>query len=156
MVIDVNFYCVNEDINNFIFNLLNQIIYKSNKGILLYSASVDKIKKFDEYLWTAGNDYDFLPHSVYADNKLNDDRFLLSNKSENSNNADNLILSSYIDNKIFLNSFNKILYVFTTMNNISVQQAKNSLNLFESMNYNIKINKKDNIKNNWSVVTTIA
>lgn len=151
---DVKFYCINDNINSFIYDFLNKIINKNNQKILLYSSSLDKLKKFDEYLWISGNNSDFLPHCILdnTNNTTNDEKLLLTNETLNSKNIDSLVLSSFIDNTNFLNSFKNIYYIFTKSNDTSVEQARKSLNFFKQLNYNIIINNKDNTTKQWKIV----
>ena len=64
-MLEVNFYSISEDVSAFIYSLLYQMNSKSNQSILLYSTSMEKLKKFDEYLWISGGNADFLPHSIF-------------------------------------------------------------------------------------------
>ena len=142
-------------IKSFLYNLLYQIYDKSDKKVLLYSTSMEKLKKLDEYLWTAGKDSDFLPHSVFEKENKNDGRLLLSNSIINSNQADCLLLSSFVDNEDFLKSFKKVYYVFTKLNAESWKQAKSSFVLFEKIGCKIVVNEKGAGGNGWSVIDKI-
>lgn len=151
-MLEVNFYSISEDVSSFIYNLLYQIYDKSDKKVLLYSTSMEKLKKLDEYLWISGKDSDFLPHSIFEKGNKNDGRLLLSNEVENSNQADCLLLSSFVDNVDFLKSFKKVYYVFTKLNAESWRQAKNSFVLFEKIGCKIVVNEKGVGGKGWSVV----
>lgn len=153
-MLEVNFYSISEDISNFIYNLLYQIYDKSDKKVLLYSTSVEKLKKLNESLWTSGKDSDFLPHSIFKKGSKNDGRLLLTNEIENSNQADCLLLSSFVNNVEFLKSFKKIYYVFTKLNMESLKQAKNSFELFEKNGCNIVINEKG-ANGSWNIINSI-
>lgn len=154
-MLEVNFYSISEDVSSFIYNLLYQIYDKSDKKVLLYSTSMEKLKKLDEYLWISGKDSDFLPHSIFEKGNKNDGRLLLSNEVENSNQADCLLLSSFVDNVDFLKSFKKVYYVFTKLNAESWRQAKNSFVLFEKIGCKIVVNEKGAGGKGWSVVEVV-
>ena len=150
-MLEVNFYSISEDISSFIYNLLYQIYDKSDKKVLLYSTSMDKLKKLDEFLWISGKDSDFLPHSIFEKGSKNNCRLLLTNEIENSNQADCLLLSSFVDNVEFLKSFKKIYYVFSKLNAESWKQAKSSFGLFEKIGCKIIVNEKS-VGGRWGVV----
>ncbi|MBO4956928.1 MAG: DNA polymerase III subunit chi [Rickettsiales bacterium] len=151
-MLEVNFYSISEDVSAFIYSLLYQMNSKSNQSILLYSTSMEKLKKFDEYLWISGGNADFLPHSIFDKDFKNNDKLLLSNELINSNNADCLLLSSFVDDADFLKSFKKIYYIFTKLSDPSVRQARSSLKLFKDLNCNIIINEKDALTKKWTVL----
>lgn len=149
---NVNFYCINNDIMSFIIDFISKFVNKNNEKLLLYSTSMEKIKKFDESLWVDCKDYDFLPHSIFDKNKkINEhEKLLLSTELINDNKCNNLLLSSFVDDVNFLKFFNKVFYIFTKLNNKSVEQARNSLNFFKTLDCNITINEKT--KNSWTVI----
>ena len=147
----VNFYCVNDDINNFIYMFLNKLIERDESNIMLYSNSIDKIKKFDESLWMLGNDCDFLPHLIYNEKCDNNVKLLLTNELLNVNKSDFLILSSFVDNIEFLNSFKKIFYIYTKLSNLSYEQAKKSFEFYKQLKYDVNINIKNCVTGKWVV-----
>lgn len=143
---EIVFYSIDIDINSFLFNFFNQLIFKNEKNILLYSDSLDKLKKMDIVLWELGKDIDFLPHSIF--NEKNEfqkyERLLLTNKFINFNEADYLILSKFLDNSEFINCFEKVFYVFTNLNSKSIEQARMNFEKYKKLDYKVILNAKDN------------
>ena len=119
----VNFYCINESIPDFIYDLLYQLVVKNNKKVLLYSNSIEKLEKLNTFLWETGKDSDFLPHSLITDDII-DDKLILSDKLENTYNQNCLFLSNFIDNKDFLSTFEKIFYIFKQNNKEEVKKHR--------------------------------
>ena len=144
----VNFYCINESISDFIYNLLYQLVVKNNKKVLLYSNSIEKLEKLNTFLWETGKDCDFLPHSLITDDII-DDKLILSNKIENVYNQDCLFLSNFIDDKDFLSTFEKIFYIFKQSNK---NEVKNIIETCKNYNFDININVK---KDKWIKVDDI-
>lgn len=144
----VNFYCINESIPNFIYDLLYQLVVKNNKKVLLYSGSLDKLEKLNNFLWEAGKDYEFLPHSLITDDIV-DDKLILSNKLENKYNQDCLFLSNFVDDKNFLETFEKIFYIFKQENK---EEVKNIIGICNKYNFEININLK---KDKWIKIEDI-
>lgn len=149
---EIIFYSIDSDINLFLFNFFNQLIFKNKKNILLYSNSLDKLKKMDAVLWELGKDTDFLPHSIF--NEKNEfqkyERLLLTDKFVNFNKADYLILSKFLDNFEFINCFEKVFYVFTSLNPKSIEQAKINFEKYKKSDYRVILNAKD-INGKWVV-----
>ena len=144
----VNFYCINESIPDFIYDLLYQLVVKNNKKVLLYSNSIDKLEKLNNFLWETGKDSDFLPHSLITDDII-DNKLILSNKLENNYNQDCLFLSNFIDDKGFLSTFEKIFYIFKQNNK---EEVKNIIETCKNYNFDTNINVK---KDKWFKVDNI-
>lgn len=146
---EIVFYCIDSDINKFLFSFFNQLVFKNNKKVFLYSNSADKLKKLDQILWDLCRDTDFLPHSIY--NSKNEsqkyERLLLSDKFLNFNSADYLLISSFLDNLDFINNFEKVFYVYTNLNKGSLENAKTSFDSYKNLNYKLTLNTK--INNKW-------
>ncbi|MDR2077546.1 MAG: DNA polymerase III subunit chi [Rickettsiales bacterium] len=154
---EINFYCVDGDVNLFIYNFLNQLIHKNGKKVLLYSNSLEKLKKLDEILWEIGkNGTDFLPHSVYSDknNQYKYEKLLLCNKPINFNQANYLLLSNFVDDCNFINYFEKIFYIYTSSSEKNLEQARKSLEGYQDLDYKTTVNVKGK-NGSWLVQSTI-
>lgn len=138
---EINFYCIEEDINPFLYTFLSKII-ANNKKAIIYSDNEEKMKKLDDTLWTMKKT-DFLPHLLYTDKGAEDTPILLSNTKENEYNANYLLISSYLNDTEFLNKFEKIFYIFTPSNKISLKEKEKAYNEYKK-DYSIKTLKKDN------------
>ena len=141
---EIIFYCIDSDINKFLFNFFKQLIFMNNKKILLYSNSADKLKKLDKILWDFCENTDFLPHSIYdpKNESKKYERLLLSNELLNFNSADYLLISNFLDNFDFIDVFEKVFYVFTNANKNSVNQAKSAFDEYDKMEYKMTLNTK--------------
>lgn len=146
---EIIFYCIDFDINRFLFDFFKQLIFKNNKSIFLYSNSAEKLKKLDKILWDLCDDTDFLPHSIYdpKNEYQKYERLLLSNKLLNFNSAKYLLISDFLDNFDFINIFEKVFYVYTDINSSSLERAKTSFNNYKNLNYKVALNVK--IEGRW-------
>lgn len=142
---EVIFYCIDSDINRFLFNFLNQLVFKNSKKVFLYSNSVEKLKNLDKILWDLCEESEFLPHSVY--NSKNEsqkyERLLLSNELLNFNSANYLLISNFLNNFDFINGFEKLFYVYSRTNKNSLEQAKISFDNYKNLNYNVTLNVRN-------------
>lgn len=143
----INFYCINESISNFIYDLLYQLVMKNDKKVLLYSNSYEKLEKLNSFLWQAGKSSDFLPHSLITDDDITD-KLLLSDKLENKYNQECLLLSTFVDDIDFLKSFEKIFYIFKKDN---IEEAKRIADFLKD--FPLKINLK--VEGKWTVVSNL-
>ena len=143
----INFYCINESISDFIYDLLYQLVMKNNKKVLLYSSSYEKLEKLNTFLWQAGKSSDFLPHSLITDKDITD-KLILSDRLENIHNQEYLLLSTFVDDIEFLKSFEKIFYIFKKNN---IEEAKKIANFLE--NFPLQINLK--VDNRWTTVNSL-
>lgn len=142
---EVIFYCIDSDINRFLFNFLNQLVFKNGKKVFLYSNSAEKLKNLDKMLWDLCEESEFLPHSVYNSKNVSQkyERLLLSNELVNFNSANYLLISSFLDNFDFVNGFEKLFYVYSRMNKNSFGQAKISFDNYKNLNYGVTLNVKN-------------
>ena len=139
---EIIFYCIDSDVNRFLFNFLNQLIFKNGKKVFLYSNSAEKLKNLDKMLWDLCEESEFLPHSVY--NSKNEsqkyERLLLSDELLNFNSANYLLISTFLDNFGFINGFEKLFYVYSRMSKNSVDQARISFDNYKNLNYKVSLN----------------
>ena len=142
----INFYCIDESISDFTYNLLYQLVVKNNKKVFLYSNSMEKLEKLNTFLWQTGKSSDFLPHSLITDKNLTD-KLLLSNQLNNKYKQEYLLLSTFIEDRDFLSSFDKIFYIFKKNN---INEAKKISDFLKD--FQIQINVK---KDKWLTVNSL-
>jgi DNA polymerase IIIc chi subunit len=153
----VNFYRVAGDVNLFLYNFLDQLVYKNGKKILLYSDSLEKLKKLDDKLWEIGkNGANFLAHSLYSDknSQCKYEKVLLCDKFVNFNQANYLLISNFVNNCSFLNHFEKVFYIYTNSSVKNLEQAKKSLEGYQDLDYEITINTRDE-SGKWILQSTV-
>lgn len=143
---EINFYCIEEDINNFLYNFLSKLIDKS-KRVFIYSENIEKMEKLDNMLWTLKK-VDFLPHLLNKDKGLEETPIIISNMKENKNNSNFILISSFFDDINFLNTFEKTFYIFSPINQTIIKDIKNSWDKYKNANFNVKLLKKD-INGKW-------
>lgn len=149
---EIIFYCINSDINLFLFQFIYQLVNKNSKKILLLSNSETAIEKLDDLFWENCKDTMFLSHSVYNKNNKNDEcSLLLTTEEVNANNANFLVISKFLNND-FIKNFEKVFFVFTNSNQNSLNKAKEAYNEYKKYDYNIKIISKA-IDGNWKEFT---
>lgn len=138
---EINFYCIEEEVNNFLYNFLSKLVDKE-KRVFIYSENSEKMEKLDNTLWTMKK-IDFLPHLLYSDEGVEDTPIMISNKKENKNNSNFILISSYFDDIDFLNSFEKIFYIFSPVSQTIIEYTKNSWDKYKNQNFNLNLLKKD-------------
>lgn len=138
---EINFYCVEEEVNNFLYNFLSKLVDKGNR-IFIYSENTEKMEKLDNALWTIKK-VEFLPHLLYNDKGAEETLIIISNQKENKNNSNFILISSYFDDLEFLNSFEKIFYIFSPINQNIIEYTKNSWLKYKKENFDLKLLKKD-------------
>lgn len=143
----INFYCIEEDINQFLYTFLTNVVVENKKKVIIYSEHQDKIDKLDDTLWTIKKT-GFLPHLKIDEKGFEETPLLISNKLENPINADFLLISNFLDNKEFLNNFDKIFYIFSPMSQQLIDYAKNSWEKYKNIGFELNFIKKDS-SNKW-------
>ena len=58
---NINFYCIEEDINQFLHTFLTNVVVENKKKVIIYSEHQEKIDKLNDILWTMKKT-SFLPH----------------------------------------------------------------------------------------------
>ena len=89
-----------------------------------------------------------LPQLKIDDKGFEETPLLISNRLENPINADFLLISNFLDNKEFLNNFDKIFYIFSPMSQQLIDYAKNSWEKYKNMGFELNYIKK-NLNNKW-------
>lgn len=120
MSCEVNFYQCEDLIIKSLAPILLKIL-EEKKKVLIFVNDEAKIKELDGALWTYGRSK-FIPHITIFDEDfdLNRQPILISNKKENSNNADYLVFLSELPLD-FIANFNRAFYFFDEAN---VDEAK--------------------------------
>jgi DNA polymerase IIIc chi subunit len=136
---------VGENMNIFLHNFLDQLVYRNGKKVLLYSNSGEKLKNLDKSLWDGCDGADFLCHSIYeANNNYNKyEKILLSSEFVNFNEADYLIMSDFVDRGEFLDSFDKGFYLYSNLNGASTDKATKNWEKYREFGYNIVVYARD-------------
>ncbi|HSQ97937.1 MAG TPA: DNA polymerase III subunit chi [Rickettsiales bacterium] len=138
---NINFYCIEEDINQFLYSFLTKLV-DSQKKVIIYSENQEKMDKLDELLWTMKKTA-FLPHLKHTDKGWDRTPLLISNQKENKINAHFLLISNFLDDDIFLKQFEKTFYIFSPVNQNLLNEAEDNWNKYSSKKYNLNFLKKD-------------
>lgn len=115
MSCEVNFYQCDDLIIKSLAPILLKILDEKKK-VLIFTNDEAKIKELDGALWTYGRSK-FIPHITIFDEDFDLKRqpILISNKQENSNEADYLVfLNEVIPN--FVNNFKRAFFLFDENN----------------------------------------
>lgn len=143
----INFYCIEEDINQFLHTFLINVVVENKKKVIIYSEHQEKIDKLDDTLWTMKKT-SFLPHLKIDEKGFEETPLLISNKLENPINADFLLISNFLDSKEFLNNFDKIFYIFSPINPQIIKSVKENWEKYKNMGFELNFIKKDS-SNKW-------
>ncbi len=108
---EINFYQVDETIIKALAPLLLKILEEGKKA-LIFCSDQAQIKAIDDSLWSYGRSK-FIPHVTISDKDFSFERqqILISNKEENSNQADYLVFLSE-PSANFISSFSRVFYFF--------------------------------------------
>ena len=128
---EINFYCIEEDINGFLYNFLSKLVEK-NKRVFIYSENMEKMEKLDNMLWTLKK-VDFLPHLLYNDSGSEKTPIIISNQKDNKNQSNFILISSFLDDVDFLDSFEKTFYIFSPINQSIIENVKNNWNKYKKI-----------------------
>jgi DNA polymerase IIIc chi subunit len=139
---EINFYCIEEDFNLFLYSFLFKLI-NNDKRVLIYIDSQDnKIENLNSFLWSHRKT-DFLPHLLDTDKGAKETPIVISKNKINKNNADFLLITDFIDDKDFLDSFEKIFYLYSPINIKIRENSKNVWENYKKMDYELVFLKKD-------------
>jgi DNA polymerase IIIc chi subunit len=112
---EINFYQINGELVKSLAPLLLKILDEKKKA-LIFCKNQNLIKEIDSGLWSYGRSK-FIPHVVISDPDFAMERqpILITNKEENSNNAEYLV---FLDepSKAFILSFKRVFYFFEERN----------------------------------------
>lgn len=139
---EINFYCIKEDANVFLYSFLSKLIEK-DKRVIIYSENQEKIKKLDDTLWNMKK-VGFLPHLIENEKFAEQTPIVLSNKKENKNNANFLLISTFLNDFEYLSQFEKIFYIFSPINNEIIENTLKAWNIYRENNFSTKLLEKNN------------
>ncbi|MDD2839959.1 MAG: DNA polymerase III subunit chi [Rickettsiales bacterium] len=140
-MININFYCIEEDINQFLYSFLTKLS-ENQKKVIIYSENQEKIDKLDGLLWTMKKTA-FLPHLKNTDKGWEKTPLLITNEKENKINANFLLISNFLDDDEFLKQFEKTFYIFSPINQNMIIEAENNWKKYLKKEYNLGYLKKD-------------
>lgn len=108
---EVNFYQVDEAVGKSMAPLLLKVL-EEKKKVLIFTRDEKLIKEVDGALWVYGRNK-FIPHVTIFDKEFEMERqpILISNKEENSNNADFLVFLDEPD-QAFVSKFSRVFYFY--------------------------------------------
>lgn len=119
---EINFYQCDESLVKSIAPLMLRIL-EENKKALIFSRDAAQTKEIDDGLWSYGKNK-FIPHVLISDKNFVMERqpILISNKDENANKADYLVLSEEVSPN-FLSNFSRIFYFYDVLNIDNAKKA---------------------------------
>ncbi len=112
---EINFYQCDEQISRSIAPLMLKVIEEKKKVLILVSNQA-QIKEIDDVLWSYGKNK-FIPHVTVYDKDFDFKRqpIVISDKEENVNNAEYLVLIKDVSEN-FLSNFSRIFYFYDQLN----------------------------------------
>ena len=87
---------------------------------------------------------DFLPHLLYNDIGSEKTPIIISNQKDNKNQSNFILISSFLDDTVFLDLFEKTFYIFSPINQSIIENVKNNWNKYQKIGFHEKLLKKDN------------
>lgn len=122
---EINFYQVDEAVGKSIAPLILKVLEEKKRAII-FTKNENLIKEIDSNLWSFGRNK-FIPHITIFDREFDLKRqpVLITNREENSNQADYLIFLDEPSNS-FTSNFKRIFYFFEAGKNISKLKPTNS------------------------------
>ncbi len=138
---EINFYQSDEGTTKSIAPLILKIL-EENKKVLIFSRDPLRIKEVDDGLWSYGKNK-FIPHITISDTNFALERqpVLITDKEENSNQADYIILLEEASQN-FITAFSRAFYFFDSL---TLEKAQKVASKYRN---NAKINayKKEDAK----------
>lgn len=139
---EINFYQCDESLTKSIAPLTLKILEEKKKA-LIFSKDASRLAEIDSGLWSYGKNK-FIPHVTLDDKDFILERqpILLSNKEENSNKADYLILTEE-SSEAFLSNFSRVFYFFDAL---SLDAAKTAATKYKKIATKFNSYKKEDGK----------
>lgn len=139
---EINFYQCDESLAKSIAPLTLKIL-EENKKALIFSTDQNRINEIDSGLWSYGKNK-FIPHITIFDKDfvLKRQPILISNKEENSNDSDYLILTEECDLS-FVSKFSRVFYFFDLLN---LESAKITAKKYQKLAKKFNFYKKEDGK----------
>ena len=151
---EINFYSIEDDVNVFLYNFLSEIV-NQNKRVMIFSESPEKMAKLDETLWTMKKT-GFLPHLLVNDAGAEKTPVIISNLKNNKNNSNFILISTFLDDSDFLNTFEKTFYIFSPINKTLINDAKNAWDKYSKAGFSTRLLKKDFETGKWKQYNDFA
>jgi DNA polymerase-3 subunit chi len=138
---EINFYQCFETLARSVAPLLLKVL-EENKKVLIYSNQT-QIKEIDDTLWSYGKNK-FIPHITIFDKDFDLKRqpILISNKEENSNDADYLVLTEPASES-FVSGFSRVFYFYDALR---AEEAKKLAKKYKPLASKFESYKKDDVK----------
>lgn len=139
---EINFYQCDETLVKSMAPLMLKIL-EENKKALIFSSDQTRIKEIDDGLWSYGKNK-FIPHITIFDKNFTLERqpILISNKEENSNKADYLVLTE-MTSESFISNFSRIFYFYDSLN---LEAAKTAAKKYQKLATKFNSYKKEDLK----------
>ncbi len=139
---EINFYQFDETLTKSVAPLILKILEEKKKA-LIFSRDSLRIKEVDDGLWSYGKNK-FIPHITIFDQDFILERqpILISDREENSNQADYLILTEKVSEE-FAKKFSRIFYFF---NALGVEEAKKTAASYKKIASKFNSYKKEDAK----------
>jgi DNA polymerase-3 subunit chi len=142
MSTEINFYQCDETLSRSIAPLLLKVLEEDKKA-LIFSSDQVRIKEIDDGLWVYGKNK-FIPHITIFDKDfvLKRQPILISDKEENSNQADYLVLTEGASED-FIKSFSRVFYFF---DRLQIDVARKLAEKYQSLATKFNSYKKEDGK----------
>lgn len=138
---EINFYQVDDLLHKSISSLLIKFLVEKKRAII-YSKDIEILKQVDDGLWSFSKTK-FIPHVTIWDKfDYNQQPFLLTNREENVNQSDFLIMLDGVSND-FLAQFSKSFYFFSIANK---DQARELWSDYKKQSAKLNFYRKDDNK----------
>ncbi len=139
---EINFYQCDESLVKSIAPLMLKIL-EENKKAFIFSSDAARTKEIDDGLWSYGKNK-FIPHILISDKNFALERqpILISNKEENSNKADYLVLIEEAS-EAFISKFSRVFYFYDSLN---LDAAKQTAKKYQKLATKFNSYKKEDLK----------
>lgn len=139
---EINFYQCDESLVKSIAPLMLKIL-EENKKAFIFSSDSARTQEIDVGLWSYGKNK-FIPHILISDKNFVLERqpILISDKEENSNKADYLVLMEEVSED-FISNFSRIFYFYDSLN---LDAAKKTAKKYQKLATKFNSYKKEDLK----------
>lgn len=139
---EINFYQCDESLVKSIAPLMLKIL-EENKKAFIFSSDTARTQEIDAGLWSYGKNK-FIPHILISDKNFVLERqpILISDKEENSNKADYLVLMEEVSED-FISNFSRIFYFYDSLN---LDAAKKTAKKYQKLATKFNSYKKEDLK----------
>ncbi len=139
---EINFYQCDESLVKSMAPLMLKIL-EENKKAFIFSSDAVRTQEIDAGLWSYGKNK-FIPHILISDKNFVMERqpILISDKEENSNKADYLVLMEEVSEK-FMSEFSRVFYFYDSLN---LDAAKKTAKKYQKLATKFNSYKKEDLK----------